>query len=65
MATYTHEMTLYNLDLQVYWDFKEDAIKVKEVHVRYHDSPDMIRFLSKDVLDSIIRHIEFYELGRE
>jgi hypothetical protein len=65
MTTYTHDITLYNMDLRVDWKFTKDGIDVTNVYIIYNHNANLLKFLSKEVLDLIIWHINFYELGRE
>jgi hypothetical protein len=57
-------MTLYNLDLIIYWELKNDKVKIVEVHLLHQNYPDLLNLLSGKVFKLMVEDIENYELKK-
>jgi len=60
-----HRMTINNSDFIVDWKLENDQIKIVEVHIIYHDNPDLLNYLSGKIFKMMVQHIERFELNKE
>ena len=61
---YTHHMVLYNHDLVIKWELKDDEVAITEVMFRFGDIHNFLNFISENVVRLIKDDIERYELGK-
>jgi hypothetical protein len=60
-----HRMTIHNYDFVIDWKLENDQVKIVEVHINYHDNPDLLKFMSGKIFKMIVEDIESYELNRK